>query len=519
MKNKKQIVFIISILLLTIFYFMYAMTITWDSAHYMSYVNILERVLPFNQWDVVRGPVFPVIIHLGNLIFGKTTQGLLINSYIYYITMLFFSYKILNILLEKNKHMYKIIIFTLITIIFNPIIYGYYHILLTEFVGMTLAVVSCYFAYKWLRCQDDNKKQYIIYGGILILLTILGWFLKQPYVSTALFPLIIAFVIKIFKKEKLKQKIPAVITILVCIISLFISIKSWDRILESKGLDTTGDRNPTNTFGNSLISSLNCFEISYGKTYKIKKETNKFLSEEEIKKIKKQIEDEDYTFLVIDIKNKKGEVIDREYIDTDQFLSTGKSIKFILKNFILHPILVSNSYIKNYFSIIDLYVISSGADASEHIATNKFDITFVNELGSIGMKPYTYTSNIFYITDEAYSRVENYEQFNQAPKLLNYAMIILSKVAIMLFKAIFIILPFCLILSIIKRVTTKNNKYDLLIILFGFSFLHVMLHVVSGAIIDRYAMPAYITTYIGIVAYISLIKKRKVVKIWKKKKH
>lgn len=521
MKNKKQIIIVISAILLTLFYFTYAVSITWDSAHYMSYVNILEGVLPFSSWDVVRGPVFPMIIHLSNLFFGKTVQGLLINSYIYYLIMLFFSYKILKDLLPNNKRKTKIIIFTLISIILNPIIYGYYHVLLTEFVAMTVAILSCYLSYKWLNCDQTKKKEFILYTIAFTILTIFCWFLKQPYVSTTLFPLLIAFLIKLFKKEHYKKKAPSILTLLICIICLISSISGWNKILEKEGLNTSTDRNPTNTLGNSFVTGLNCFEINYGYNYEyIEGENIEYLSNIELKNIKKHIENSDDTYVIVNIKDKNNNIVDRKYIDVNgNNLSTFESIKLILNTFVAHPILVTDSYITNYLSIIDIYKVVSEEDSAKHEATNIIDLTFVNEIGSIGMKPYSYTSNIFYLTDEANARVVNYEQFNHAPKLLNYAMLILSKVGIVLFKLIFLLLPICFLISIVKRIRTGNGKYDMIIVIFGFSLLHLMLHIATGAIIDRYIMPAYIPTFLGIILLVSLLctKKKEVKKNEKRK--
>ena len=115
------------IVLVTIFYFEYSVSILWDSAHYMNYVNIFEGNLAWNQWDVVRGPVFPIIIYLGNFIFGKTSQGLIMNTYLYYVIMLVFCYRILReFFLEDKKVTIKkrnviIGLFIFLMIIINPI--------------------------------------------------------------------------------------------------------------------------------------------------------------------------------------------------------------------------------------------------------------------------------------------------------------------------------------------------------------------------------------------------------------
>ena len=98
-KVVKDNFFLFMMILLTIFYFEYSVTISYDSAHYMSYVNIFEGNLGWNNWDVVRGPIFPIIIHVGNILFGKTSQGLIMNTYIYYLIMLLLIFKLLFTLL------------------------------------------------------------------------------------------------------------------------------------------------------------------------------------------------------------------------------------------------------------------------------------------------------------------------------------------------------------------------------------------------------------------------------------
>lgn len=520
MKKKKELILIVSSIILTLFYFMYAVTITWDSAHYMSYVNILERVLPFSSWDVVRGPVFPIIIYLSNFLFGKTVQGLLINSYIYYLIMLLFSYKILNKILPDDKRKSKIIIFTLISIILNPIVYGYYHVLLTEFVAITLAVLSCYLSYKWLNCDQNNKKKFILYTILFAFLTVFGWFLKQPYISTTFFPLLIAFLIKIFRKEKTRQKFFSSITVIFCVLTLVLSIATWNKILTYKGVESDVSRNPTTSLGNTLVLAIKHYEIEkYDETWDINSiNKDQFLSEKEKKQMLNLIENNDTSFVIVNMYNNNEQLVERTLINTEtKNISTVDSISLILKNAISHPILIIDSYISNYLAIADIYA-TTNENSDNYKAIEKIDLSYVNELSSIGLKPYSYTSNIFYITDEAYERVVNYEQFNQAPKLLNYAMLLLGKASILLFKILFIALPFVLIFSIVNRIRTKDKKYDMLIILFGYGLLHMLLHTVTGAIIDRYAIPAYITTLLGVIILISLLVKKKEVKKNEKRK-
>ena len=114
------------------------------------------------------------------------------------------------------------------------------------------------------------------------------------------------------------------------------------------------------------------------------------------------------------------------------------------------------------------------------------------------------------MTEEMYKRVECYEQTNYVFKGLNVIMRTLGIAFLALFKVVFILLPIILISSLYIRLFTKKNKsyyknLNLIIILLSFSLLHVLLHTVTGAIIDRYATPAFMTTILGIFMFIKLI--------------
>ena len=147
----------IILLLLVIVFFSFSMVITWDSTHYLTYVNIFEGTSKFSTWDIVRGPIFPYIIYLGFLLFGKTVQGSLLLMFLFYLGFILLVNYFCNIIFDKHKGLKYII---LLFCIFNPIIFGYYHTLLTEFVAVTLAMLSCYFANNWWKA--DTKKEKII---------------------------------------------------------------------------------------------------------------------------------------------------------------------------------------------------------------------------------------------------------------------------------------------------------------------------------------------------------------------
>lgn len=498
---------IICLLILIIFYFQYSVTILWDSAHYMNYVNILEGIIPFNNWDVVRGPVFPLIIFLGNVLFGKTSQGLLLNTFFYYLIMLLFVYKILDYISDnfkfsqKKKKIFSITI--ILSTIFNPIIFGFYHSLLTEFVAITMSIISCYLAVIWYDTDySKNKKKYIFLTVLFVFLTIFGWFLKQPYVSCCFFPLLVSYIISLFQKKSFKMFVIRTSSIIACVICLILSIKIWNMILTKMGNDPTTSRNPSVSLGNTLISALGFMEISTGENIKqVEYIEGSKLSNDEKKEVM-QLLKEDKDYIIINIYDDK-DVVEADYIESnDVNVSTVDALMYIIKYFLKKPLNVLDAYVTNYLSIIDIYSTTS-EDGIGYKSNKKFDLSFSNEITTIAFKPYYYgADNIFYMLPEMRERVNCYEQVNYTFKPINYAMLVLGKCYLMIFKIVFLLLPIFLITSIILRCKNNvsiNKNLNLSIILLGFSFLHLMLHTVTGAVIDRYAVPAFITTILGIV--------------------
>ncbi|MBR3161662.1 MAG: hypothetical protein IKF19_02920 [Bacilli bacterium] len=500
---------IILILLLTIYYFEYSVTITYDSAHYMHYVSIFEGNSLWNSWDVVRGPIFPIIIFLSNLVFGKTSQGLIMNSYIYYLVMIIFVYRLSNYCFDaieysdkKKKKYISIIIFS---IIINPIIYGFYHCLLTEFVAITLTMISIYLAILWLNIDVINKK-YITYSILFILLTIIAWFLKQPYVSCSLFVFITTYIVQILENKKIKNITIRTCTLIICIIFLIISIQSWNAFLKKMGNNPDTSRNPTNSLGFQLIEAIDFIKIENNKNINIDK--LKFSAKEKVgikKLIKKNI-----SCIVIN-HYKKGKIIESDYLIGEEYsISMNSSIKYITSLLIRYPDRLIKSYLSNYLSIIDIYSTNT-TDGVKYRSNKKVSLTFFNELLSLGNGLYSYgNSNIYEMPKSMYNKVKYYKQYRYNSNGLNILMYNLGIIYLLLFKVLFLLLPLLLIMAIILKFINKNNtKYNnilnVIIIIFGFSLLHLLLHVITGAIIDRYVIPVFIPVFIATIMLINLI--------------
>lgn len=500
-KNYKILLLLIG----TIFFFTVPINIFWDSAHYTSYVSIFEGVLPWKSWDIVRGPIFPLIIHLSNMLFGKTAMGLLITSYLFYLTFLITIYTILNKTIgeEKTKKQKVLISIIMALFIIDPIIYGYFHSLLTEFVAITISMVNCYIAWKWIDLDLKNNKKCLIFTSIyFIVMMPLSWHLKQPYVSITLFPLLISYILSIIKRRNKSNVLFKTIAVALSFISLISSIVVWNKFLESKNINLNSDRNITASFGKQLVIGLNNYEIK-----KDKKSNIKYLN----KKEKKNLKEKDY--LLVNVYTPNDKLIDQTLIKKNkENISTKDSILFITKQFFKHPLLVLESYSSNYLALIDIYPKTTENNVN-YFVDKKIDLNYCHENCAIAFKSHTYSSNLSYLLEDAKNRVINYEQVNDIPVIQKGLLRALSYITKYVFKIVFVILPILCVSTIVSICKKKNKKYNKLLeislILSWYSLLHLLVHTATGACIDRYASPAYATSILAIILYCNYLMKKR----------
>jgi len=499
--EKKKIVYLILGFILCIYFFLIPVHIFWDSAHYMTYVSIFEGVMPWNSWDIVRGIIFPLLIYISNLLFGKTVQGLLLLTFLFYLGMLLAVKLIIDQIFsrkeKKEKNIVSIIVFSII--ILDPIIYGYYHALLTEFVAMTVSLVMCYLSWKWMHLDFfKDRKKYVIYSFVFFLGTIFSWHLKQPYVSITIFPVLIASIISILRSWNLKNILPRLTTVFSCIIGLVLSVLLWNNFLSSKDINLNTDRNVTASFGNQLLFGLNNYEFlkEFGE------EDVQYLTKEEEKKLLQNKE----KYHLVNIKKPNGKIIAQTLIslDSSENIGTGTAITFILKQLFTHPYLTIESYTSNYLAIANLFP-KDTQDGANYWIDKDFTLDYCHENCIIATGVRLKKSNVASMPESYYNLVSDYEQFNNSSIFLRGFLRITSKVAPNIFKIVILFLPvliICLTVSTIKNRKTKNIEFlTMLTILSWYSFLHLLVHVVTGASIDRYAAPIYIPVLLSFILY------------------
>lgn len=507
---------LILLFLLFVFFFTFPVLILWDSSHYMNYVSILEGNLPISSWDIIRGPVFPALIFLSNLFFGKTAMGILFLTFLFYLGMLITSLRILNLVKPiKNTHRTFLNILFIFLIVLNPIIFGYYHAMLTEFVAITVGLLSCYLSWEFLRIDySKEKKKYVSFSIYFAVMAPFAWFLKQPYVSIVLFPLLVSVVLGIFTTKSIKRIIQRVVVLIIAIFSLFFSIFLWNEFLEYKNVDIQTDRGANGILGNQLLVAIRKnFRIIDSAKPNLYESTGDSLLLEKVD----DYNSNDKFFLSVGVYNKEKE-IDKMLLDSgnDGIINSAEAIKFLMNVSINQPYLVFDSYMTNYLGIINIYN-SKTLDGAYYYVKEDLRFMGCNENCSIAGGVIDKKDNIYYMPDNMYSLVDSYEQESNSPFIFRKLLSLNKYPSIVIFNYSLLLLPFILLASIlyllIKRKELNENNIELMylvIILLSFSFLHILAHTVTGAVLDRYASPAFISTILGYIVLCSVfLAKRK----------
>lgn len=519
-ENPKRFIVVLSFvifLVFTILYFLVPLLITPDSVEYYEYIRIFEGKETFSSWNVTRGPSFPVIVFLGTMIFGNSMLGLLSITYVFLLIFLLCFYYLFK-KLDQDFKLTKftkilLVVFFLLLILFNPILFGYFHVLLTEFVAIAMAILSFILCWNWLGVSFyENKVKYIIYTLLFSLLFIFMWFLKQPYVSIILFPLVIAVFLSIIREFSIKNIIQRIGTLLICVILLLISMFVWGKILDSSGVSYEKGTTSEDFLSSSIIGGVS--NIRFDEKFDLYNPSslteNNFISDEEKEFILKKIKDADLEeFKLVKIMSRSGEVVDRIVFSYEgESFSTLEAVLLWLKIAKDYPLIVLDSYFSNYLAASNIYISTRDPNKNYYYPT-KTVTDSSHENSSIALNYFVDNDNFKWIADYNFGKVN--QLYTKSNINLSTSSLVEGFASFHLksFKFLYCVLPFILLLVIFnykKIIDSKDvNKvslYNLIVILLAASFLHVLFHVVTGAIIDRYIFVVYPEIILGIILLI-----------------
>lgn len=210
----------------------YPLTITYDSAHYLWLADLI-RTRDFASWDPFRTALFPLKIHLSLSHFGYSQIALLLPMIVSQFFLFIVGSQIAQNVLKATQKNIKIIInlSVFLFISLDPTIVGYFHTLLTEYAVAFIAMISCYLALNIYHTPIFSKKFYLLTSLVLIL-TVISWHIKQPYIGAALYPFLISITLIVIRDYSLKILSFGLISVVTVIIVVFASNTAWNSFLE-----------------------------------------------------------------------------------------------------------------------------------------------------------------------------------------------------------------------------------------------------------------------------------------------
>lgn len=263
MLYKNKLVWLLSFLLFIID-LLYPVIITYDTGHYFSYVPILQGDTAFENWDPVRGVVFPAYLLLVKVIFGNGSNGLLICMSLIHVLNF---WMILGLILRADKFWQKLIgkdLFIVLIWLFialDPLILGYSHAVLTEHLSLFFVLLACWICYFLYHAAITKARVDLRFYLILSLITVLAYHLKQPYVGAAIFPMVIVSLFLLFLVPA-RQKIKILAGMLIVAIFLGASIGIWESVLPKQGIAANQERHINNYIKEAISKNIQLLKTS-----------------------------------------------------------------------------------------------------------------------------------------------------------------------------------------------------------------------------------------------------------------
>lgn len=477
-KSCKIIDFIFLTFLIMIF-FSITPIFTFDSIWYHVYFDIFSGNDPITSWDPSRGFAFPWILYMVTKIFGYTTQAMQIFMCISYLLMIALCFALAKMLMPKLLR-YQVFAWILFTafIFLNPIVVGYYHLVLTEVVLNTLILITLYVCLKTYNSASDERISYKKYFFIrLIVLSIIAfwsYFIKQPYLLVIVLPMVFSdFHYSILQKDT-KKRLKIVCGSIVCLAVMIFSIvgfnSKWNQMIDIDNATTIlGTQSTTSSvLTDSFITGLRYFSIEENGD----KIIIKSLKNEKVEK-ECEIEKKDQSFL--------------------------NSVNIVWNAIKLDPIKAFGGYIDNYLAIGNIYYFPNQVDRS--VISKDISFTRAAENRILAYYPDTFEQGMMvyekgmFFCDEYTTGIEQYEQRTDTNIFIKYIYNhFAQKIANFIFSITILFLPIGFVVSLIMLIRIKKRDIMLAFIsmVSGSAFIYILFLAFMGQVIDRYASIWYI---------------------------
>jgi hypothetical protein len=536
LKSHDNFIFLL-LIFITIIHFSIPLVATWDTAHYHNYLDILYGKRPWENWDVIRGPVFPVFIAGVHFLFGYSNVGMLLGTYVITVMILLMAAYFIR---ELSGSVSIFVSYSLLFIFLflNPIFLGFYHTILTEFLASFMMIFSVLISYLWFfkNIYDRTKFEFIGLSMILIVLVPVSFHIKQPYVAATIMPLLGSALLSMFFEKKTINIVQRLLVVMMSLILLMGSVQIWHSFLPNTGIAADKGRMsyymvserlyrglhsqlPTNSdqldkneqkkkkevtpdviVGGISLNELSSPQIENDKTIN-------FIDRSRALRLKKTGQDRSYGFLFI--ADSEGTIIDKILVGGKPGIT--RSVFELIRVCISHPVLSVKKYVSNFFQITRLT--DNPWLETEAIAFKSFEAK-------------DYGNNVFWVADYFEPLIAPYKQYEinsigfMPYKLFKKISLWMFPLLLNVVSSLWVLFILYILYNAVKRKITnsieklKIRKIHIFLLISSFSiFFQIFFpHALLGATNDRYAFPAYslslIVFVIILLQCIGLIKER-----------
>ena len=326
-------------------------------------------------------------------------------------------------------------------------IFGYFHVLLTEYLAITLTMLNIFLAYKWDSVVKGRQK--IFYAIYFVFSVVLAYQLKQPYFILALSPVFISAIISVIKNHKWKNITYRFGTVILSLVFMFASAFAWNKIMEKGNVDLNSGRDSGSLFSTSLTEAVR--------------------------------------------------------LEKDGSNTIAGSLGKLFSAFASNPFGIIGEYLKNYCATTSICIIES-PDGVRYFISGQIDLLRSFENSVIGYRTFTENDNIFELSEGLKPLAESYDTGDDKGIIAKFFRAG-GYVSDILFKFSTFLSPVFLILVLVftKNFYKKNpNIYNISVICLGTAVIQLLANSFVGLIIDRYSVEIFVPALIGIAGFFIL---------------
>lgn len=466
---------------LTAIFFSATPVITFDTIWYHSYLDIFSGLKSITQWDPTRGLPFPLLLYISTRLFGYTNQGITITMYLFYIAAIILVRKIYFLLYPDTptNRLFAWIILTALLFL-NPVFWGYYHLVLTEFVAATLMILVIYIILRTHKSfMEDTTgkaivKSYVTRSITVLCLVPLAFFLKQMFFVCVILPFLISELIILISHWSWKRVACLFSTTLATFVIIVSLNQAWDKTIDiANARDILGRQT-----SNELLLG-NVFDGGISRYFK--SETTKtdagFIKQVSVYNNGQYLEQFTYMY------DRPGIV---------------NAARFWMTCLTRYPRLVCKSYFENYAIICNVYRFSDprnwdNVDKNINFtsAAENFYIGCMNKANVMGTFVYNQNYNDYLDVPSTNQYIQRTDT-NTFLKFIYHNLYI--KVANMIYSFVSFF-SFAFALFSLGFMLLKRHKFSLHSVNFFSSsiiFLYIVFLSLVGLPLDRYAFPIYV---------------------------